>query len=365
MIVPILIFIIFLGILLLVHEAGHFFAAKAFKVKVKEFGLGYPPKLWGKKMGDTEYSINWLPFGGFVKILGEDELGKDNKSEAEKDSLLSKKPWKKFVIMAAGIVMNFVFGVIFLSIGYMIGLPVLSDGTQAIENTKLSILEVVDDSPASIAQLEMGDVILKVQSSESFIESPISVSNFQSFVKEHVSEELTLTIEKANKEIVDKSILARANPPEGEGAIGIAIGEVGVVKYSFFDSIGRGIKSGGQIFLGTFKVLGKLIKGIFVKGDSVGNLVGPIGIAVMGGQTVQLGLGYLLQFLAGLSINLAVLNLLPIPALDGGRILFIIIEKIIRRPISPKLEGNFHLVGLVLIIALSIFVAVRDVIKLF
>lgn len=362
MILSIIIFILFLGFLLLLHEVGHFFVAKIFKVRVEEFGLGYPPRLWGKKIKGTIYSINWLPFGGFVKILGEDTTNE----KPSADSLLAQKPWKKFLIMVAGIGLNFLAGIIFLAIGYMIGLPAVSDGGNTpVDNVHLSVLAVEEGSPAKSADLMAGDVFLEVKSDTEAIKSPIGVVEFQDFVERYKGEEILFTIEKSNKDIIDKSILVRANPPEGQGSLGIAIGEVGVVQYSFFESIWQGTKMAGRFFASTFVAIFMLIKGIFIKNNVAGSIVGPIGIAVMGGQTVQLGWGYLLQFLAGLSVSLAALNLLPIPALDGGRILFIAIEKIIRRSVSAKLENSFHGVGFILLIAVSILVAARDVIRLF
>ncbi len=360
--ITIIIFIIFLGALLLIHEAGHFFSAKFFKVKVEEFGIGLPPRIWKKKIKETIYSINLLPFGGFVKILGEDG---DEKEKQRKDSFASQKPYKKMTILLAGVAINFLFGVIFLSIGYLIGIPAIADEKNDLENVQLSILAVDDNSPAELSGIKLGDIILGASFQEEKLEGEITAESFKEFVSNYKGKEIVLNLQKPDGQEKDISVFVREEPPEGKGALGIAIGRVGIAQYPFFKSIGQGIKNSGKIFINTYIAIYYLIKGIFVKSGIIGELVGPVGIAVMGGQTVKLGIGYLLQFLAGLSVNLAALNLIPFPALDGGRILFVLIEKIKKSPISKKLEGSFHLIGFWVLIILLVFITIRDVIKLF
>lgn len=356
----IVIFIICLGILILIHEIGHFAVAKMSGVKVEEFGLGYPPRIFGFKKGETIYSLNWLPFGGFVKILGENGEDKSNHK-----SFSSKKPGIKFIILIAGIVMNLLFGSLLLSVGYISGIPVTVDEQNIgqVKNINLSILNVSANSPADQVGIKAGDVVLSLKSGKdetSFVVSEV----FQEFVQKHQTEEISIQIKRGD-EIKDFSLLPRVSPPEGEGAIGVTLGEIGTLKYPFFKGLILGIRDGVKLFINIFAALYYFIKGLFIGTQSVSSMTGIVGITVLGSQTIRLGVGYLLQFLAGLSINLASLNLVPFPALDGSRLLFVILEKIKGRPVSQKLENAVHSSGFALLIALTLFITAKDIIRLF
>lgn len=355
-----IIFIIILILVLSIHELGHFVLAKIFGVRVDEFGIGYPPRIWGKKIKDTIYSINWLPFGAFVKILGE-----DGDNQGDKNSFSNQKPWKRFSVLSGGIVVNLICGMLLLGVGYAIGLPVLvgEDEINQVENAGLSILNVSSGSPAKLAGVKAGDIVLSVKVGEIEVKD-LTPTIFSDFIKSHLGEEIVLTVQTTDG-VMEKIALARENPPEGQGAIGVAIGQVGFVQYGFFKSIWLGIKNGFQIFLNTFVIAFYLIKGLLGIGPSIGELVGPIGITALGSQTVKLGLGYLLQFLASISIGLAAINVIPIPALDGGRILFILLEKIKGKPVKAKTENMVHATGFVFLIVLSVYIAVKDIIRLF
>jgi regulator of sigma E protease len=356
----IIIFIIVLIIVLSLHEFGHFILAKIFGVRVDEFGIGYPPRIWGKKIKNTIYSINWLPFGAFVKILGED---RDNENDA--DSFSNQKAWKRLLVLFGGIIVNLLCGMLLLGVGYAIGLPVLvnEDEVNQVENVSLSILGVSGNSPAELSGLKAGDIVLSMKSEGDEMQD-LTAERFSEFIKNHAGQEVILSV-KTTDGIIEKRVVPRENPPEGQGALGVSIGQVGFVQYGFFKSIWLGIKNGFQVFINTFVIAFYLIKGLLGFGPSIGELVGPIGITALGGQTVKLGLGYLLQFLAGISINLAAVNMIPIPALDGGRILFILIEKIKGKPVKAKTENMVHATGFALLIALSVYIAVKDIIRLF
>lgn len=356
----IIIFIICLSALILIHEFGHFLVAKWNGVKVEEFGIGYPPRIFGVKKGETIYSVNWLPFGGFVKILGEDGGAKDNPR-----SFSHRRPGIKILILIAGIFMNLVFGSLLLGAGYWKGMPVVVDENNIgqIKDLNLSILNVSVKSPASEAGIKAGDLVISMKAKGQEV-SRVASEGFQTFVQNHLSQEIILTIQR-NDQILEKSIIARINPPKGEGALGVMIGETGTLKYPFWKSFIFGLRDGARLFVNIFIALFYFFKGLFVGTQSVNDMVGVVGITALGSQTVKLGLGYMLQFLAGLSINLAALNLIPFPALDGSRILFIIIEKIKGNPISQKVENLVHSSGFALLIALTIFITAKDIIRLF
>lgn len=356
----IIIFVFCLGFLIFIHELGHFLAAKKSGIKVEEFGLGYPPRIRGFKKKGTIYSINALPFGGFVKILGEDGKEKDNKK-----SFASRKPLVRVKILVAGIAVNFIFGMLLLGIGYFVGLPVAVDegNIAKVKDINLSILSVSSGSPADEAGVKSGDVVLKVMVGAEEASQLIS-EDFQSFVKNHQGKELTLVLARG-KNILEKKLTGRLNPPEGQGSLGVMIGEVGTLHYSWWQSIVYGVKDGIRIFLNIFVIIFYLIKGLFTQNHLAGSLVGPVGIAALGGQTVKLGLGYALQFLAGLSVNLAAMNLIPFPGLDGSRILFVIIEKLKGKPVSIRTENLVHSLGFATLILLTIIITTKDIIRLF
>jgi len=355
-----IIFILCLAFLIIVHEFGHFLAAKKSGMKVEEFGVGLPPRIWGTKKGETIYSINALPFGGFVRIYGE-----DGSHEDEKDSFAAQKPSARLKILLAGIVMNLVVGIVLLGIGFNIGIPAVAtkDNITYLKDIKLSVLEVQKDSPAALAGLKVGDRILEVSHGEEKISVP-TAEELQSFTKKWGGEEINLRVERG-KEILEIKATPRQNPEANQGALGISIGETGMLKYSFFQSIWEAIKGGFNIFINVFVGLFLFFKSLIVQGQMIGEVAGPIGIVALGGQTVKMGIGYLIQFLATLSIYLAAFNLIPFPALDGSRAFFVLIEQIRGKAVPVKIENLIHSIGFIILIGLVIVVTFHDVINLF
>jgi len=356
----ILIFILCLSALIFIHEFGHFLAAKKAGIKVEEFGFGYPPRIWGFKKRGTFYSINALPFGGFVKIFGE-----DGKERHNRRSFASRKPGTRMGILAAGIALNLAVGMALLGFGYFIGLPaaVTEENIGQLQDINLSILNVSAKTPAAAAGLKAGDIILAVKADGEQTSQSIS-EDFQKFVKKHQGETIVLVIQRQNS-VVEKSLTSRLNPPSGEGPLGIVIGEVGILRYSWWQSFINGIRDGLRLFLNIFLALFYFIKGLFVGTQSVNDVVGVVGITALGSQTVKLGIRYVLQFLAALSVNLAALNLVPFPALDGSRILFVLIEKIKGKPVSVRVENFIHSFGFAFLILLTIIITTKDVLRLF
>lgn len=368
-----IIIIVLLGILIFVHELGHFVVARRNGVKADEFGFGFPPRIFGfvknektKKYEfvrgneeieskNTIYSINWIPLGGFVKIKGEN--GAD---VIESDSFASKKAWPRIKILAAGVVMNFIFAWFLISLGFLIGAPesVKDDGTNLSE-AKIQINQIMPDSPAASAGIQVGDEILKAHDKDSFN----SVAEVQDYIGANSGKEIVLDF-KRGKEIISITIVPEKNEAENKGKIGVSLVKTAIVSYSFFESIWRGAVAVYDITLLIIMALVGIVTSLFA-GQGVGaDVSGPIGIAIMTKQMASLGFVYILQFAALLSINLAIINALPIPALDGGRILFILIEKIKGSPISHKTEQTFHMIGFLLLILLMILVSLRDVVKI-
>jgi len=340
----IFILVIGIAILILVHELGHFLVAKLFKVKVEEFGIGFPPRLFSKKKGETRYSFNLLPLGGFVRLYG--ESGSAENLADEKRSFIFQPAWRRVVIIGAGVVMNFLLGWFILSAVFAIG-----------ASPKLVIMDVAKDSPAQTAGFKSGDIISDFRNSQSFID----------FIDRHKGEETTLSIERANgagRHQVTVQAVPRQNPPAGEGALGVAISEFGIEKLPLLPSIWEGLKKSIFIIGAIFAALGKLIADVFTGTSAGGGFVGPVGIYTVASETARFGILQLFQLIAIISLNLTVLNILPIPALDGGRLLFIIIEKIKGLPVPHRRETLAHAIGFIIMIIILIAVTIHDVINI-
>ncbi len=336
--------IVGLSLLILVHEFGHFLAAKLSGVKVEEFGLGFPPRLFGKKIGETVYSVNLLPFGGYVKIFGEDgseETKRDDKS-------FSNQPIsRRSAIILAGVLMNVILGWFILSLVFTIGAP-----------EHLMVAEVASGSPAAEAKLKSGDVILEARAGE-VLGDPVKSAAFVDLV-ESAPGEISLKL-KRGKDVYDTTLAPRKNPPAGQGPIGVSLVEIGFPAEPFFESFYRGLTA-------TFQTLGLVAVGLwtffsrlFVSPEVLETVAGPVGIFALSAQAGYLGLVYLFQLLAFISLNLAVLNLIPFPALDGGRFLLLIIEKIKGKPISRRFQIVVNAAGFVFLITLMLIVTWRDV----
>ncbi len=351
-----LIFIAVLAVLIFVHEIGHFLSARWSGVAVEEFGVGFPPRLAKFKKGKTIYSINWLPLGGFVKIKGE-----QGDHAEDRDSFAHKKIWQRSLIISAGVVMNVVLTMILLSVGFMIGSPqILSDdlSTHAkVSDRQIQIFSVLAETPAQQAGLEAGDVVISLDGQKFN-----SLTEFKNYLASKDNSAVKVTIkrggEEINKEITPK-ILATGNPP----VLGIELIQSGIVSYPWYEAIWVGAKSTVYLAKEIVVAFYTLIKNLVVHQEVAVELAGPVGIAVLTGEVAKMGFIYLLQFVALLSLNLAIINFLPFPALDGGRFLFLIIEKIRGKAANQKWEAIIRNIGFVLLIMLVLVVTYRDVVR--
>jgi regulator of sigma E protease len=350
-----IIFIAALSILVLVHEFGHFVAARKTGVRVEEFGLGLPPRIVGKKIGQTIFSLNWLPIGGFCRLLGEDQIGGDesDKKNQRGESFQYKKPWQKLLIVLGGVLMNLVLAIVIFSVVYTIlGVPV--------ETNRVSVVAVSKDSPAEKVGLKVGDVIMKV--------GEINIKKADELIKEvekYKGESVVLEIGGAIYESpVQVKIDIRENPPEGEGSMGVAISNTELVKSPWY-RIDKGIVAGFKeayywgeiIFGGVFKMIRGLLTGQVPKDVS-----GPIGMyeatsAIKKNQ----GILAVIHFFGIVSVNLAVVNILPFPALDGGRIIFVIYEMITKKRANQKIEATVNNLGMLILLALILLITVGDI----
>ncbi len=372
MLLTVIVFFLVLGLLVLAHELGHFLSARRFGVKAEEFGFGFPPrifglykkdgkwrKVWGdKKISDapgTIYSFNWIPLGGFVKIKGE------NGETKEADSFTAKSIWRRAVMLSAGVIMNIALAAFIIIIGLMIGLPQMLQDLPAgvkVKSSMIQIVDVVPDSPAAKADFKVGDILLNIDK-----QTFSRYAQVQDFVNEHNGQELSYTI-KRGQDLINKQVTPITMASTGKGGIGIGIAEVGIVRYPWYLAIVEGLKSTGlllwAIILGFVGLLGRIFSGQNVSAE----VAGPVGIATLTGQMVAMGWVYVLQFTAILSLNLAVINILPIPALDGGRLVFLLIEKIRGKPVRQEIEALIHNIFFILLLLLIFLITFKDVAKL-
>ncbi|MCD4694320.1 RIP metalloprotease RseP [bacterium] len=376
MFTTIIIFLVVLSLLVFVHEWGHFVMARKFGVKAEEFGFGFPPRVLGiyknknnkwkivrgsKKVEDAQdtiYSVNLIPLGGFVKIKGE-----DGDSGEDEDSFVHKKIWKRVFILSAGVSMNIVLAMVLLSIGLMLGLPHAAGGDfgskAKVSDESITITYVAPETPALESGIKMGDVLLSINNQKfNLIEEVEGFTETKEGVK--FNYEIKRGKEVFNLEITPENI----GGEEKKIGVGIGISETVKVSYPWYLAIWKGIKQ-------TFFLLGAIIIAFFglikglVMGQGVGGEVGgPIKIAELIGQFADLGIAQLLQFTALISVNLAVINFLPIPALDGGRVMFLIIEKIKGSPVKKEIEAVAHNIAFILLIILMIVVTFNEIVSL-
>ncbi len=390
MLAVILIFIVILGVLVFVHELGHFLVARFHGIKAEEFGFGFPPRMIGifkhspngkyrlvlgqkeyplrgffsaffqalppgfrgskdEERKNTIYSLNWIPLGGFVRIKGEDGSGKK-----DPESFAGRSAWTRVQVMAAGVVMNFLLAWLLFSVVFAIGLPQAVEPGKNFSNTKVQVAEVLPNTPAAHMGLEAGDEIVSIGG------TPIrNEAEVRELISKNKGKEITLEINRFGKSL-SLSGTPRLEYPSNEGALGFAYVETALVKYSWYQALGKGLEATYTVTVAILEAFGKMLAYPF-GGEKVPlDISGPVGIVYLTKQMSDLGFVYLLQFAAILSINLGIINILPIPALDGGRILFVLIEKLKGRPVSQNVEGRIHQIGFIVLLLLMFLVTLRD-----
>lgn len=359
MIITIIVFILVIGVLVTVHEFGHFIVAKLSGVKVEEFAFGFPPKLWSKKKGETRYILNLLPIGGYVKMLGEDESVKDKRSYSAQPTK------KKIAIIVAGVLMNLVLAWVILTIGFAVGMSPLLSSADSIRGQRLRtnviVADVKKDSPADKAGLKQGDELKAVNANGNTMVVSQG-SDLTNFTTSHKNQKIVVEYLRDGERQSAEVILSE----DSTQPLGVAAIDDSIVRVEWYRAPVVAAVETAKVFKLTFNFIGSLFKGIFAKGQVSGDVGGPIAIYVYTGMAVKLGLMAVLQFIAILSVNLALVNILPLPALDGGKILFLILRKIMGKHfIQEKAENIIHTIGFALLICLMILLTVKDIKRFF
>ncbi|MBI2031943.1 MAG: RIP metalloprotease RseP [Candidatus Levybacteria bacterium] len=363
MIITVLVFLLILSVLVLVHEAGHFFVAKKLGIKVEEFGFGLPPRIFGIKRGETIYSINLLPIGGFVKLYGEDEAGagrvkrgfteKESKAVDKDRAFFARPVWQRALVVVAGVVMNFLLAVVIIT--YFFGVA----GVQA-PGDKVIVSQIVKNSPADKSGLKSGDIIETINGIQ--ITSP---KTLVSVTKSHLGEKIALHVQKESGEEKDITLVPRKNYPTNEGPMGISISSnIVTKKYPLYQAPLIGLMEAFKQSWAIIAGLGMVFSQLLFHAQIPKGVAGPVGIAQLTGQFIQFGPLAVLSLVSLLSLNLAILNILPIPALDGGRLFFILIEGVTGRKVPQKYEAYAHAIGMAILLALIAFITLSDIIRL-
>lgn len=359
MFITIIAFVFVIGILITVHELGHFLAAKASGIKVEEFAIGFPPRIYSWKKGETNYSIGLFPVGGYVKMLGEDSVSKDPRS------FNNQAPGKRFFVSVAGVIMNFLLAWLLLVIGFSIGMtPIATSSDEVpgvIVKSQIFIAEIQKDSPAEKAELKLGDQLVTGTALDGQIAEFKTLDDVGAFTGANLGKEVKLDLKRDNQALEKKVTIST----DQEAPLGVGIQDQAIVRVPVYKAPYIALREVYSITKVMFSFLGSFFGQLFHKGTISDQVGGPVAIFNLSGVAARAGWVSLLQFITLLSLNLGLINILPFPALDGSRALFILLEKIFgKRIIKENIENLVHSVGFVLLIALIIAITYKDIVRL-
>lgn len=362
----IILFLVVLAVLIFTHELGHFLVAKKLGIRVDEFAIGFPPKIVSWTSGETKYVLNLIPFGGYVKIFGEDPDDESLTGADSARSFVNAKKWKQAAVLLSGIFFNILFAWLLISISFMFGslVPVgegAPDYSKYMSESQLILSSVQADSPAQKAGLAQGDTLVSVGS---LSREALNVAAVKQEIVESTSSQISVVFLHTGQ-IKQVKITPEIDKTDKQRIIGIYMENVALVKLNPALALWEGGKltviTFGQVSTGLAKFIWEAVRG---HGD-FSQVSGPVGIVGLVGLAAKFGLAYFLGFVAFISLNLAAINLIPFPALDGGRVLFVIIEAVIKRGIKPKIANTLNTVGFFILIGLMLVITYRDIMKFF
>ena len=344
MVINIIIGVVVLSVIILAHELGHFITAKASGVRVEEFGLGFPPRLFGVRRGETLYSLNAIPFGGFTKMAGEE----DPKAPR---SLASKGIGTRLLVLSAGSLMNILLPLLLFSIAFMV--------PHNLVVGQVLVEEVAPNSPAAGAGIEPGDMLVSLN------EKPVhNLGDLRRYTYLNLGKEVNLLIQHSDSTTEEVQVIPRWQPPEGQGAMGIMISLENPTTISQHEPFWKAIPMGTRECIETFVLYKNGIISVII-GAAPAVVAGPVGIAQLTGEVARAGISPLLEFAALISLILGIFNLFPLPALDGGRIVFVLLEWARRgKRVSPRIEGLVHSIGFAMLIGLMLVITYQDIIRI-
>jgi regulator of sigma E protease len=351
-----------LGLLVFVHELGHFLAAKRAGVRVEEFAFGFPPRLFARKFGETTYAVNWIPLGGYVKMLGEVRHSKSPRSFSNKSFLC------RAGILVSGVVMNYILAAFLLAIGFGVGmspLPIFGTSEEyfgAKVKAEIIIAKVISGSPAALIGLKEGDEIIAFR--DDTYQQILKAKEVPAFTKAHAGQTVTLVIKRENRQL-ERTVTLLGENTKGEGYLGVQVAEkISKVQYRWWQAPFVGLWMAGKILVATFAFVGEMIKNLVLNFQVPTDVAGPVGIFYIVGQAIPQGWEYVLQLVAVISVNLAVLNILPFPVFDGGWLLFITIEKIRGKRVSPQIQAAIQNIGFLILLILVALVTYFDILRI-
>ncbi len=342
-------FLVMFTLIIAVHEFGHYITARLLGMRVLEFAFGFPPRIFAVRRGGIDYSVNAIPFGGFVRILGQDDFAIEQKGAGDPGSFTAKPWWAQAVVLAAGVAMNFVLAIIVLTGAFMIGTETPTGVVR--------VAEVAPGSPAEVAGIQPGDIVRTIDGKEI-----TRTTDLRTYVYGHAGKEVTVVIDRGGKAFGPLKVVPRPAPPENEGPLGVRLEDVASPPTALGPP---------QAFVQALRLTGDVVTQI---AELPGQLLsrptnepgpppvgGPIQIFLVTAAVSQLGVAAFLKLVGIISVNLGVLNIIPFPGLDGGRLFFVLLSAALRRRISPQVEAAIHAVGFVLLLGLLVVVSVADI----
>lgn len=344
-----LVFLVTFTVIIAVHEFGHYLMARLLGMRVLEFAFGFPPRLFAWQHAGIDYSVNAIPFGGYVRILGQDDLAIRQEGEGQPGSFTSKPWWAQAIVLVAGVTMNVVLALVVLTGAFALG--------TTAPTGEVRVIEVKAGSPAELAGIGVADVVRAVDG-----QSVRSSRDLVVYTRDHRGVEIVLSLERNGRPLAPVRAVPRRDPPEGEGPLGIVLEDVTApVSGGLPQAAGNAWALTVDIVQEIVALPGRLLADRDASPDGPPQIGGPIEIYRVTAQVSQFGLSALLRLVGVLSVNLAVLNIIPFPALDGGRLLFVVIGGIFRRRLSPQVEAAIHAVGFVLLLGLLVLVSIADI----
>lgn len=368
----VVLFLVILAALVFFHELGHFIAAKLSNIRVDEFALGFPPRLFSFRYGETIYAINLIPFGGYVKIFGENPDEESLEGPESTRSFVRRPRYIQAIVLVAGIVMNIVFAWVLVSAALTLGYPVSQDFDIAGGHSEKSVVVagLSPEGPAMKAGVEAGDTLIEIRTEVSapsvvpeVLPRPKDVEPVQDFIAAHGNQELLLTLLRRGTEI-EVPVTPAAGLVENKAAIGVVLAPITILTLPLPQAVVQGAiltaRSTAETAVGLWQFLSQALTGR----ANFSDVTGPVGIVSLVGDASHFGLAYLLGFTAFISINLAIINLLPFPALDGGRLFVVVLEAITRRRFNHKWMNIINAAGFVILIGFMLLITYHDVVRL-